>query len=74
MAKLAIPVTGSVSWSAVQCIRDHLHKVWSRKIYSSCVLINGGAQGADTIAARYAEAVGWIVSTIRRMKKAFDTI
>lgn len=58
---MIVMVTGSRNWDLVPVIDKHLY--WFTRGWDSITLIEGGAQGADSIARRYAQLKGWEIST-----------
>lgn len=58
---MILMVTGSRTWDLVPIINKHLY--WFTKGQSEVTLLEGGAEGADKIARRYAVKQGWEVIT-----------
>lgn len=58
---MKLMVTGSRTWDLVPVISKHLY--WFTRGWDEVTLLEGGAQGADSIARGYALANGWEINT-----------
>ena len=67
---MRILVTGSREWADTQAILLELRAVAEGE--SDVTLVHGGARGADQIAARWAENLGWTVYKRREIQLSIE--